>query len=350
MPRIIYHLQFLKENPDIKILFGCDTRRTLQLTKSGIAYGLQSIEPFMNLVGLSMNRLVVHSHVFADTVYLPMEGGCQDPVYNTWQILTMRDFFLEKLNIIVGYVNVVSDEKVKSASITTARRYDSRNKNKKVRKKDRGGRRLSNANSVLNASIGLLSDSAHDKQLTSLTAPMAPLTDNFLKQRLNSEYFEEQPHSIHPQKVMLLIKRSSGSKHTRNGHDLVRQWSDSFASQIVSELQKAFPSYQVRLFSDKNVSMMSCHICQVSEFSTANVLIAVHGAGLGNQLYMKPNSAVVEIGPYANDGRILLGGGPFSRLAAVMGHNYMIHHPPHEEYKWFPREGVSEFDIGKLVY
>jgi hypothetical protein len=39
--------------------------------------------------------------------------------------------------------------------------------------------------------------------------------------------------------------------------------------------------------------------------------------------------AVVEIGQYANDGRLLLGGGPFSRLSVLLAHNYMVHYPPY---------------------
>jgi hypothetical protein len=116
------------------------------------------------------------------------------------------------------------------------------------------------------------------------------------------------------------------------------------------------------------------------------ICIGVHGAGLSNQIYMKPNSAIVELCPYGNDGRCLLGdniytyvytyiymrifymhmylfifmcihlyvytyifvpvpslvdifiytylgGGPFSRAAVLMSHNYMIHHPPKSEFK-----------------
>ena len=56
----------------------------------------------------------------------------------------------------------------------------------------------------------------------------------------------------------------------------------------------------------------------------------------------------MEFGPFGNDGRCLLGGGPFSRLAAVMGHNYMIHHPPYQEYRWMPNY-VSEFDVPRFA-
>ena len=145
------------------------------------------------------------------------------------------------------------------------------------------------------------------------------------------------------------MKRSSNAKHTRNGHDSVRQWSDKFAQQIFSMLEISFPKYSIVMFSDRNETLMKCYSCQIRAFAKTDVLIGIHGAGLSNMLYMKPNSAVVELAPYANDGRCVLGGGPFSRIASVMSHNYMIHHPKHEEYKWIVRESVSEFDVDRFI-
>jgi hypothetical protein len=111
----------------------------------------------MKLIDLPMDRLVIHQHVYANEVYLPMEGGCQDPVYNTWQILTMRKLFMKKLKI--------SDQ-------------------------------------------------------------------------IN--------YNIKP--VMMLMKRSSSSKHTRNGHDSVRQWSQDFTNRIIEALKIKFPKYNIILF------------------------------------------------------------------------------------------------------
>ena len=147
----------------------------------------------------------------------------------------------------------------------------------------------------------------------------------------------------------MLMKRSSNAKHTRNGRDLVRQWSEEFTERILVDLGKAFPNYNVKLFSDRNVSLMTCHSCQIKEFVDTDVLIAMHGAGMANMLYMQPNRAIVEIGPYTNDGRCLLGGGPFSRAAFVMSHNYMVHHPPYEEFKWISEGKVSEFNVTRFV-
>jgi Glycosyltransferase 61 len=148
---------------------------------------------------------------------------------------------------------------------------------------------------------------------------------------------------------MLLMKRSTGAKHTRNANDLVRQWSADFTERLMSALRSQFPEYDLKLFSDTDELLMGCHACQVRAFAEADVLIGMHGAGLSNQLYMKPNSAIVELCPYPNDGRCLLGGGPFSRTAALLSHNYMIHHPPHSEYKWIVKDKTSEFDVERFV-
>ena len=225
MARIVYHLDFLLANPDVRIMFGCDSKGKDYITQAGLQHGLQSIRPFLELVGLSEDRLVVHKHVFAEEVYLPMEGGCQDPVYQTWHVLHMRREFMQR--------------------------------------------------------VGLQWDAKRDKG-KKLYKP-----------------------------TMLVLKRSSNTKHTRNGHDSVRQWSDSFGNRLVHELQKAMPFYNVVLFSDKNTTMMSCHACQIRAFHEAEVVVGMHGAGLSNMLYMKPTSAVVEFAPYTNDARCLPGEGHF---------------------------------------
>jgi hypothetical protein len=274
MPRIVYHLDFLLANPDIKILIGCDTKKKEKSTIQGFVHMLTAIRPLFELAGLSMSRLIVHKNVFASDVYFPMEGGCQDPVYNTWQILTMRERFMATLNTINGIRN--------------------------------GG--------------------------------------------INSEKFSLAGSiDVQYRPVMLLLKRSTYAKHTRNSEDLVRQWNDKFTDKLLNALRNQFPRYEVKLFSDKDVKLMECFKSQIKAFAEADVLIGMHGAGFGNQIYMKPNSAIVEFCPYPNDGRCLLGGGPFSRAAAVMSHNYMIHHSPKKEFKWIPRDRTSEFNIERFV-
>ena len=170
MPRILYHLPFLLANSDVKILWGCDTKQNDKLTKAGLNVGLQSIKPYLEFVGLSIERLIVHQHVYAREVWFPMEGGCQDPVYNTWPILHMRRMFTQKIH---------------------------------------------------------LQELADQPYTTSLST---------------SNYNTEELTKLDAKPVLLVIQRSAGNKFTRNGHDLVRQWSAEYAEHIVLVLQvRTFP-------------------------------------------------------------------------------------------------------------
>lgn len=80
-----------------------------------------------------------------------------------------------------------------------------------------------------------------------------------------------------------------------------------------------------------------------------NVSLGMHGAGLSNMLYMLPNQAIIELAPYPNDGRCLLGGGPFSRLSILLSHNYMMHQPPYEEFIWITKDSTSMFNITRFI-
>jgi hypothetical protein len=249
--------------------FGCDSKKGKQGTEGMVKHGFSQMMRILSLFNITSDRFILHKHVYAREIYFPMEGGCQDPIYNTWQILTMRKLVFEKLGL-------------------------------------------------------------EDRNLTAMSFSTPTTRGKKYK------------------KVMTLLKRSTNSVHTRNNFDSVRQWNDAFTSQLLELLKKTFPHYEIVLLSDRDEKIMKCFECQVKVFARTDVLIGIHGAGLGMSLYMPPNSAVVEIAPYINDGRCLLGGGPFSRLAALMAHNYMIHQPQYEEFKW-RGDKTSEFNITAFV-
>jgi len=271
MPRLIQHLDFLRANPDVQILYGCDSRPDPKQTQIALNIGLRNMKPLMKMVGLNPDRLILHSDIYADEVYLPMEGACQDPVYNTWSILKLRKLLIE----------------------TTMQ--------------------ASESNQALKNTIQRISSSS-----------------------------DHRP-------VMTLIKRS-WSKFTRNKRDNIRQWNEAFGFNLTTALQIAFPQYRVLLYSDTDEEVMNCMQCQIYWASISDVLIGVHGAGLTQQLFMKPNSAIVEIGHYANDGRLMLGGGPFSRLATLLSHDYLLHYAEFGvETTMIFRERVSYFNITNFV-
>ena len=259
IPRVLYHLEFLQQNPDIKILYGCDSKKTKRLTQKGLELGVAAMKLFFELLDLDPNRLIVHQHVYANEVYLPMEGGCQDPVYNTWQILTMRQFFLKKIGIGANYFSLASKP------------------------------------------------------------------------------------------IMLVVKRSSSSKSTRNSGDLVRQWSEKFTKRLQDSLVAKFPGYDVKLFDDKDPLLMGCIACQIKKFAEASVVVGMHGAGLANIIYMRPNSAVIEFCPYGNDGRCIIGGGPFNRAAVLLSHDYLVHYALKSEYVFDVKTASAEFDVARFV-
>lgn len=292
MPRLVYHLPFLLANPDIMILVGCDQDPKKRTTQAGLEQGRRFMRPFMDLVGLSMDRLIIHQNIYAQTAYLPMEGACQDPVYNTWTILHMRRLFMHKLGL-------------ESTMPPYPRRPSSA-----ADKKGRGS--ASSSTSVVTSPSAVSSSSSSPP-------------------------------------LMLVLRRSSTSKHTRNKHDLVRQWTDEFTARLLGDFQRTFPSYTVREFSDQNNTLMQCIGCQIQTVAPADVLIGVHGAGLANMLYMRPNSVVVELVPYGNDGRCLLGGGPFSRAAAVMSHNYLMHIPPKSEFSFNTKSNTADFNTSRFA-
>lgn len=235
---------------------------------------MRSVYLLADLFRIDRSRFIIHRHIYAHEVYLPMEGACQDPVFNTWHILSMR----EKIGRML---------KLPSMRQTTNR----------------------------------------------IVQPPITTTAS-----ANKRY----------RPVIVLMRRSATSQHTRNKHDSARQWNDAFTERLLLSLRMAYPSFDVRLYSDRNETLMTCFSCQVETVAKADVLIGVHGAALSMMLYMPPNSAVIEIAPYGNDGRCLLGGGPFSRLAAVMAHNYMIHHPLYEEFAW-KNDRTSEFDLDRFL-
>lgn len=89
LPKLIYHLDFLKANPDVKIHFGFTKRASLP------TFVLP--HHFFNWLGLG-DRLI-NGTFYAEEVIMPREGGCQDIGYNAWEMVTMREKFYEMLGI-----------------------------------------------------------------------------------------------------------------------------------------------------------------------------------------------------------------------------------------------------------
>ncbi|RYH19207.1 glycosyltransferase family 61 protein [archaeon] len=80
-PKLMYHLDFLRANPDVMIHFGFSKRPVLP------SFVLP--HNFFSWLGLQ-NRLINGTY-YAEEVIMPREGGCQDIGYNAWEMVSMRD-------------------------------------------------------------------------------------------------------------------------------------------------------------------------------------------------------------------------------------------------------------------
>lgn len=261
-------------------------RKSIRFQKVGLL-------PILKILGLSPDRFIFQKNVVATEVYVPSEGACQDPVHNTWQLLTMRHMVLSRLDLSSGVHSFAPSPYWGSDAMTDP------------------------------------------SMKSSSTASVAAADDD--------HEGNGNPHG-HKKPVMLLIKRSKRSTSTRQRKDGFRQWSDKFTSDIIVLLKETFPQYHVKLYSDMNIKLMDSiskqialfhqaavviggmffyasfvisffgHLCACSTYQQSfyvdisnHILFIVHGAGLGHMLYMKPNSVVVEIAPSENDGRLHLG-------------------------------------------
>ena len=83
-------------------------------------------------------------------------------------------------------------------------------------------------------------------------------------------------------KKNIVILQRSASGYTRN-QDRSRRWNDTMLETIVTSFAAVFGTrYNIVVFSDKNVPLMNCPLCQAKVFSEASIVVGQHGAGLTN--------------------------------------------------------------------
>ena len=199
LPKLVYHYEFLKANPDIKIQFGFSKKDEL----------VSFVLPHYYFKWLGMYDRLINGTVYAREAYLPREGGCQDPGYNAWEVVTMREKLLEL--------------------------------------------------------AGIHEDHYNDK--------------------------EAQPRTI------VIISRI-GSGFTNNKSDYIRYWYRKVLMELLVGLKRLFPTHPVNIFSDADRKLMESYPQQIKMFYDADIVIAFHGAGMMNTIFMKPGGVVMEVLPY----------------------------------------------------
>jgi hypothetical protein len=84
LPKLVYNLEFIKANKDMKIHYGFSKLSELP----------PFVLPNLFLDWLGVGDRLVNGTIYANEVYMPREGGCQDVAYNAWEALHMRETFI----------------------------------------------------------------------------------------------------------------------------------------------------------------------------------------------------------------------------------------------------------------
>ncbi len=92
LPKIVYNLDFIKANPEMKIHFGFTKRDVLPI----------HVLPHNIFEWLGLSDRLINGSFYAQEAYMPREGGCQEPGYSMFEIYTMRNKFLEMANREIG--------------------------------------------------------------------------------------------------------------------------------------------------------------------------------------------------------------------------------------------------------
>lgn len=212
---------------------------------------------------LGLYDRLVNGTVFAKEAYMPREGACQEPGYNMWELFNLRDVLLTRAAGEIGT----------------------------------GGR---------NNSKGWPSRSFGYEDL------------------LHAETDLQTDGNTNASKPLILLLKRSASPYTKNQNDYTRRrWPGRHggAGAVRFYLQQAFPDHNVQIFSDLDEELMQCLPCQAQMFQRAKIVVAMHGAGLTNAIYMEPGGIVVECVPNF-DSRMAPIIGIFPSLSAIAG----LHH------------------------
>eukprot|EP00981_Chlorochromonas_danica_P000847 scaffold198_cov169-Ochromonas_danica.AAC.18 len=146
------------------------------------------------------------------------------------------------------------------------------------------------------------------------------------------------PILTHPKVIVVQVRHCQVGM--KCGNDW-RTWELSISLSLTNALHDAFPTSQILIANDSVIATANCLACEVEFYRQTDLLIGLHGAGMTNMIFMKPESVVVEItGQY--DGRMMVGCGYHGNLAAIFGvHHYLYY------YDWRGGEILDGKDIAR---
>lgn len=94
--------------------------------------------------------------------------------------------------------------------------------------------------------------------------------------------------------------------------------------------------------ADANTTVVDCMECELYEYSKADILVGLHGAGLTNIMFMKPETVFIEItGQF--DGRMMPVCGYHGPLAQIFGVHHYVYY-----YDWRGDQNLNATDLAMV--
>ena len=87
LPRLLSIFDLLRTYPEMKVHYGFSMKHK---NSSQYMSNIQKLSSFRFLKWLGLENRIITGDIASSKVFLPREGACQDPTYNTHELLTMR--------------------------------------------------------------------------------------------------------------------------------------------------------------------------------------------------------------------------------------------------------------------
>eukprot|EP00981_Chlorochromonas_danica_P007039 scaffold1534_cov158-Ochromonas_danica.AAC.11 len=273
LARLIHYLPLLEANPLMKIHLRASERKLT--TPTDINRAIEMKLEVLDLLGIDPKR-VITGPVIAQQVFIPRCLVCGLPIRNALEVRKLAHYMLQRAATKALDLRILHAERwrpffpftvwppVKERSMTSS--------------VDRS--------SVSTSSLAL------------------------------------SPILTHPKVIVVQVRHCEDASCLNAS----RAWNYSTSLSLTNALHDAFPTSQILIANDSVTVTANCLACEVELYRQTDLLIGLHGAGMTNTIFMKPESVVVEItGQY--DGRMMVGCGYYGNLAAMFGvHHYLYYY------------------------
>lgn len=262
LARLAVNMWFVRRNTDVMIhmrVFEITRDPGYTLTRTEVFISTKSRKAFFELIGIDHSR-IIYGPVIANTVYVPRVTSCSYLLDNPLEI------------------RMLSRELTKSAKKFMRKR------------KQRESKRNENSFDI-------------DRNI-----------------HPNTIYYQADDVSLDRKKRNIVVLQRQGFSSAWGE----REWSEGQWNELNAVLATAFPNHHIVRHPSRTILHDDyCLACEITEMANADIMIAMHGAGMSKEMFMRQGGLVVEVSGHYNDAQMPVCG-YYGNLASIFGlHHYL---------------------------